>query len=153
MLHQQLKNHIEGSILKEQYLEAFLVQSAYIESLLKLYVNYVFWDEFSKDQDDTPMKKCLSKKLKKFNLYNAIEFLSDSEIINDEIKTNLHTYRQKRNDTLHELLQQIDNQEFDQHLKDICHLGENIINSTKLNEMSHFLIKIKKEGHKFHFFK
>jgi len=39
MKHKELKNHIEDSFLKMQHLEVFLVQSAYIKGLLKLYIN------------------------------------------------------------------------------------------------------------------
>lgn len=45
MNREDLTNHIKGSYLKKQYLESFLVQSAYIEGLLKLLADYSFWDQ------------------------------------------------------------------------------------------------------------
>ncbi len=42
MKHKELRDYIQGAILKQEYLEAFLMQGVYIEGLLKVYIGYEY---------------------------------------------------------------------------------------------------------------
>ncbi len=144
MKNEQLKNRIKGAVLKEKYLEAFLAQSAYIESLVKLYVDYNLFDLYNIDQPYDENKKkinkmidILRKKFEKYNLYDLIEFLSESELLSPEERQQFDKYREKRNKILHDLLMEIIKKEnFENELKNTCELGEKIINSQKFIIMS-----------------
>ncbi len=96
MQHKELIDHIQGSILKKQYLEAFLVQSAYIEGLLKISVDYNFFKATYKDSrnstdtDDiaanNDIVSAVRDKLSNLTLNDLISFLDKSKLISSDQK-------------------------------------------------------------------
>lgn len=128
--------HIKGSYLKEQYLEAFLVQSAYIEGLLKTYCDFNFWKEFQKNiKEKNKMTLQLRKRVKRLGLNELIEFLHKSDLIDDTQRDDLHTYREKRNQVLHDLVKSMSNEEFEKELKEVCEIGDKIIDDKKFQRI------------------
>ncbi|MEK7471374.1 MAG: hypothetical protein AAB623_01850 [Patescibacteria group bacterium] len=83
----ELVDHIKGSYLKKQYLEAFLVQSAYIEGLLKIFADYKYWEDVrQKGAKEAKMIVELRKRVRRFGLNELIDFLFKSDLIDDNQK-------------------------------------------------------------------
>src|SRR5574343_1856077 len=104
MKRQDLIDNIEGSRLKKQFLEAFLLQSTFIESLLKKLVVDdlskeislpVLLEEYKKGNYSAESKHVnfIREKLLRQNLYDIIEYLFKVEVITDDLKIKLHKYR------------------------------------------------------------
>ncbi len=145
MKHEQLKNHIKGSFLKEQYLESFLVQSAYIEGILKIDADFNYWKAAGeKEMSKNPVLMAMYKKIDKYNLNALTGFLYESKIITKKTKGLLDSYRKKRNRVLHDLIFEISKETFEKDLKDVCTIGNKIIASrefVKIPSMIDFLEK------------
>ncbi len=143
MKHINLVNHIKGSYYKAQYLEAFLVQSAYIEGLLKLSVDYSFWDKIDRNistgERDTNFLKEVRNLVVSQNLNTNINFLEKVKLIDKGQKEQLHQYRAKRNKVLHDLVKQMNEKVFEVELKQACDLGNNIIESKEFIEAAKLL--------------
>ncbi|MEN9614132.1 MAG: hypothetical protein RLZZ347_439 [Candidatus Parcubacteria bacterium] len=96
MRRTELVNHIKGSYLKKQYLEAFLVQSAYIEGLLKIFADYKYWKDIIQNvSQENQIILELRKRIKRFGLNELIDFLFKITSIDDEQKKTLHKYKEK----------------------------------------------------------
>jgi len=93
MKTKQLIGHMEGSFLKEQYLEAFLVQSAFIEGLIKSYTMFNFYLETKKVLDNSPMSRVFLDHFDRYGLYKLTEMLHESKHITGEQKKMLDEYR------------------------------------------------------------
>lgn len=134
MKHTELTNHIRGSILKQQYLEAFLVQGAYIESLLKSHADFSVWKE-TVEMKNSDFVGSLRKDIGDYGLYKLIEFLRKSKFISNSLAGDFHVYRNKRNSIIHDLLGQIYSESFEGEMRDICDLGERITSSDEFEEI------------------
>jgi len=135
MRYQELKDHIKGSFLTKEYLQAFLIQSAFIEGLLKVYLDFNIFLS-TKGVEEEGVLKSLGKITKEFNLFEIIKFLEDSKLISGEQYKNLEKYRIKRNKILHDLLNEItkkDNLEVE--LIDIYKIGDSIISSKEFSDI------------------
>lgn len=140
MKRKQLVNHIQGSYLKEEYLEAFLVQSAYIEGLLRTFADYQFWQQTSEElKKNNPLMVELRKRIKRYNLGELIDFLFKSNLIDRDQKGRLNDYWQKRNSVMHDLVTQMATNEFTKELKITCELGDKIIEDVKFKEIEKIL--------------
>lgn len=141
MRHEQLKNHIKGSFLKEQYLEAFLVQSAYIESLLKIYADFNCWKSCGGEKMvEKPIFVTMYNQVQKYNLSELIDFLYRTKLISGEQKHLLNQYREKRNKVLHDLIKEIGKEAFEKELQDICIVGNKIIDSEEIRLIINYLL-------------
>lgn len=138
MKHRELTDHIKGSFLKRQYLEAFLVQSAYIESLLKLSADYSFFLATSKVRKPSPPKilEVVSRNLERMALNDLINFLYKAEVITKKQKDLLDEYRIRRNKMLHDLITEIQKDKFEVELREICEKGTLIIEDQAFIEMA-----------------
>jgi hypothetical protein len=137
MKHSQLRNHIQGSFLKEEYLEAFLVQSAYIESLLKVHVDFSCWKAAGGIKiDENPVSLAMYKATREYNLYQIIDFLYSAKLISEDLRTTLDSYRLNRNIILHDLIKEIIRKEdFEKELKNICETGNEIIGEEEFTKI------------------
>lgn len=145
MRHEQLKNHIHGSFLKEQYLEAFLVQSAYIESLLKMHADFNSWKSCGGEKmNEKPILVTMYNQIQRYNLSELIDFLYKSKLISDEQKNSLNHYREKRNRVLHDLIKEISKETFERELKETCEIGNKIIDGEEFKKI-HSLINFIEE--------
>lgn len=136
MNREDLTNHIKGSYLKKQYLESFLVQSAYIEGLLKLLADYSFWEENQdKLKEGSRMINTLRRRLNDWTLNELIKFLRDCELIDEEQKKSLIKYKDKRNSVLHDLVSKLQNQDLVDEIKSACDLGNDIISKENFKNM------------------
>ncbi len=128
MKHRELTDHIKGSFLKRQYLEAFLVQGAYIESLLKLFADFNFFQVADINDPNHPkILDATRDNIERMGLNDLINFLHKADLISSEQKNLLHTYRIRRNKMLHDLITEIKKDEFDAELRAICEKGNEII--------------------------
>ncbi len=141
MKRKDLIDNIEGSRLKKQFLEAFLLQSAFIEGLLKKLVEDNFFSKVSLPIMMAKLKETpnsftepkeivyLKEKLLRQNLYEIIEHLSKVEVIDDELKKQLHFYRDRRNSILHDLVGKMSKQEFEKEIEELVSKGVAILNN------------------------
>ncbi len=140
MKRKQLVDHIQGSYLKEQYLEAFLVQSAYIEGLIRVFADYQYWQKVTeKKKKKDPVIVELRRRIEKYNLSELIYFLFRSNLIDVDQKNILNGYKEKRNIVMHDLVKQIAASEFTKELKTACELGNKIIGDSKFKEIEGML--------------
>ncbi len=152
MNREDLTNHIKGSYLKKQYLESFLVQSAYIEGLLKLLADYSFWDQNKeKIKEGGKMILNLRKRVGELSLSELVKFLHESDLIDKEQKECLNKSRSKRNSVLRDLVSKLQNAELNNEIKEACDLGNEIItkdNFKTIEKIIDELEKIKIEAEK-----
>ena len=139
MKHKELTNHIQGSFLKKQFLEAFLVQSAYIESLLKLYIDYTFFLETEGASFTNKMLDTFRESVERYGMAQVVSFLYKSELITDEQKKLLDSYRVRRNKVMHDLLGEINDIRFEEELEAICKKGTEIIENKAFKEMAELI--------------
>lgn len=136
MLHQELQDQFRGSFLKKQYLEAFAIQSAYIEGLITLYYDLKFTIEL--DMSTGP-KALLNQYTKTFNrrvkISDIVSMLAGAQLITLEQKNELLAYQDKRNATLHKLLQEFHRSEFETDLKETYELGDKLIGTDKFKKI------------------
>jgi len=132
MLHQELQNQFRGSFLKRQYLEAFAIQSAYIEGLIMLYYELSLAVELD---DSTGSKKLLKQYIDVFDgrvgIAQVIKMLVGAEMLTKEEGKTLDGYRIKRNKTLHQLLAEFHRSEFEETLKQTYQIGDALIATEK----------------------
>lgn len=136
MRHTELVNNIKGSFLKTQYMEAFLLQSAYTESLLKLFVEYSYWEATKDKLSNSPLLAVLSQNFNKFNLRELISFLYKSKLITKEHHQMLEEYREKRDALMQELVKETSKEIFEKDLRDICEQGNILIESKEFKHMA-----------------
>jgi hypothetical protein len=136
MRHQDLTDNIKGSILKKDFLEAFLMQSAYLEGILKFIADYEFFISI-KPQDDSKQKFFdeIAKNFNKKSFSEITNFLQRMGTFDAETCKKLNSYREKRNKILHNLVTEILNSQFDQDLKETCQLGNDILENENFSRM------------------
>lgn len=150
MKHEELRNHIWGSHLMRHNLEAFLIQSAYLEGLLKDITDYHFFSlifsltqgKFSTVGDN--LYGAIKHIIEKYTFAELSDFLKREDKISNEEQTKLNEYRQKRNKILHDLLKQSASPTFDNELIDAYNLGKTILDSNEFKYMDSMLDKIEK---------
>ena len=131
-----LVNHIKGSYLQEQYLEAFLTQSAYIESLLRLFADYNYFIKMQEQiEKEDKLVLEVKKRIQRFSLQDLVVFLFQSALIDKQLKEILNTYKLKRNQVMHNLVVEMSSGEFEKELKEVCELGDGIINDDRFREI------------------
>lgn len=144
MKHQDLVDNIEGSYLKKNYLEAFLLQSAYIESLVKLFFDLNFSKYTSKNSSDKQdgdegrrklFLKTLNSHFDKTNIVEILRLLEASGLISKEQHNLLDKYRIKRNKVLHDIVFEMGAGTFESDLKGACDIGKIIVKSEEFVQM------------------
>ena len=151
MKRQDLIDNIEGSRLKKQYLEAFLLQSTFIEALLRKVVENdlfaaitypILSQKFkSKAMDQDMLSKSrqveyIEKRLQRQNLYETIEYLCEVDVISKDLRKKLHKYRDSRNEVLHNLVAKMSKEEFESELRELVDLGLDILTEEAMIEAS-----------------
>jgi len=143
MKHLDLRNDIEGSILKKHFLEAFLLQSAYIEALLKQLVDFSLWAATSgiSESETAPKehKKLLLAIRQNANRYTFNQLtmlLRDAGILDADQSKLLDEYRKKRNPVLHNLVREVTTKEtIDIELREICQKGKTLLESQQFQSV------------------
>lgn len=147
MKHRELTDHIKGSFLKQQYLEAFLVQGAYIESLLKMFADLNFRSATRmhtvKGHDVIAAAR---RQLTEMGLYKLIIFIKEAGLISKEQSDQLDKYRERRNQIIHDLIKELKKEEFDAELKKVCEQGSKIIESDKFSKMGEILDQMESQN-------
>ncbi|HQT82942.1 MAG TPA: hypothetical protein PLW99_02215 [Candidatus Paceibacterota bacterium] len=107
MTFEDVEKNIEGSILKGLYLEAFLLQSAYIEGLLKNFAEFETWRAISYRRElEGNVEKIVNSlrtDVTRFGFRKLIDFVHESGFLEDKDKSALHKYREIRNNIVHSL--------------------------------------------------
>ena len=141
MRHDALANLIRGSFLKEQYLEAFLVQSAYIEDLLKVFANYNFFVETKA----SPMALALAKRIEKYSFHELVELLAEAKAIDDDQKNALDVYRKHKHKIMSDLLKDTSRDEFERQLRAACERGTAILEGKQFREIAELVESLETE--------
>ena len=115
--YEHLLNEAEGSFLKKEYLEAFLIQSCIIEGVLKEYAS-------KKLLSIIHQSSALENKFKNFELARLIDELFISGKIKNSLYEDLSAYRKKRNEVIHDLLEYEDKEKLDEELKEAYEKGK-----------------------------
>lgn len=119
-----LKERIENYKKEGIVLDAFILQSAYLESLIKLFVETKLTVSIRGSDDLTV--SLIKKIINKYNLSKLIYFLFSNKWLPKEYKTLFDNYRQKRNEVMHDLLRQISSSNFDEKIESAYEDGEKI---------------------------
>jgi len=127
-----IKCKFEGSFTRRDYLEAFILQSTYVESLIKETISYLFSAlEDKVDEQKYPLLKYFAKALnvqfEDIALYRSIELLKNARLISEDQSKDLHTYRIIRNKTFHSLLRVKNESTFENELKNAYKKCEEIM--------------------------
>ncbi len=136
MRKDDLKERIENYGQKNLLLEAFVLQSAYIESLIKLFVETKL--SLSIRDADPAILAALRKRIVQYNLSELIKLLFDSEWLPKEKRGLFDRYRNKRNEVLHDLLKQISSNDFDNEMKIVYDDGQKITAFTEFSIIDDF---------------
>ena len=144
MQRDALINTIKGSFLKEQYLEAFLVQSAYIENLLKVFANYSFFVE-TKATAGSAMALAVAKRIEKYGFGELIDFLHEAKLIDEDQQNVLEQYRKHKNKVMQDLLKDVRRDEFEKELRTLCERGTVIMESKQFREMAELVEELDEE--------
>lgn len=151
MKFKQVLNHIHGSELKEQYLEAFLLQTTLLESLLKRLVEFHFWTHLQKSsgKDISPLEKYTEKfyseiegKIIKSSYSEQVRLLLDVGIIEKNLSSDLKNYGKKRNKIVHDLMNEMSSETFQEEIVETYTLGKKILENGDLK----ILVKIFEES-------
>lgn len=145
MKYQELRNHILGSHLMRHDLEAFLIQSAYLESLLKTYIDFHFFHETDGKSFENKLLKAVKKDIEKYSLASLIDLLKRADLLSEEQRKLLDDYRRKRNTILHDLLGQVATESFEEELRSAYETGKKITDSEEFKQMENLLDNIEKE--------
>lgn len=148
MTTQDIIDNIDGSVKKKQYLEAFLLQSTYLEGIVKSYASANFSVFFTSKVDiasSSEKQKSHTEKIRKYienevdgyNFGKTIAFLSQTETVEKTIIEGLNKYKTTRNKVIHRLITQVSGTDFENELKNACSLGKDLL------ENNHFQIIIK----------
>lgn len=148
MEHQDLVDYIEAAYKLKQYLSAFLMQAAYIESVVKINLDFVVSDNIEKQ--DTNFYKALRKKLDKFGIMDSLKFLKDTDALSEEHYKILDEYRIKRNKIVHDLIfQMMNNPSFEKELKETYNKAHtSIISSEWFKEVVEIVEIVEKKNNK-----
>lgn len=150
MNYQDLRDHILGSHLMRHHLEAFLIQSAYIEGFLKYIADFHLFSETngkSHAKEGDKLLCAVKTDIEKYSLSNLIRLLKRSNIITKEQSKLLDQYRQKRNRVLHDLLKEVTSDDFDKELVAVYKTGEKITLAKEFKHMEklfdEMIVKVK----------
>lgn len=131
---------------REMILEAFVLQSAYIESLIKLFTEIKF--NISIKNGDLKTVSALEKQVNDYTLFQLIKFSFEAQWISESERRLLDRYRKKRNIVLHDLVKKISQKNFEKELKESYCVGEKILLFPKFSASSKFFKLIEKQESK-----
>ena len=109
----------ETAFSANKFLEAFLIQSCIIESVLKEYA-------FTRLASDLDRSASLKNKFKNFEFARLIDELFLTSNINKELYENLSKYRKKRNGIVHNILKHDDKIILNKELRETYELGKHM---------------------------
>ena len=115
--YRNLLNQAEGSFLKKEFLEAFLIQSCLIEGVLKDYASMKLSSLLSRN-------RTFKNKYRNYGTARLIDLLFATGNINDKLYGNLVRYWKERNNVIHELLKYDDKEKLDNVLQQAYNLGK-----------------------------
>ena len=78
-------------------------------------------------------------------LYKLTVFIQQAGLISKEKFEQLDKYRIRRNKTIHDLIKEIKNKEFDAELKAVCEQGNKIIDSEEFSKIGEMLDQMESE--------
>ena len=115
--YQHLLDEAEGAYLKQEYLEAFLIQSCIIEGVVKNYaaekLDYIIVGN-----------NLLKDKFDNWDVSRLVDSLLIAGKIDSFLYKKLNDYRKKRNNVIHDLLSHEDKNLLDGELKSAYELGK-----------------------------
>ena len=147
MRYKELKEKIEHYEKDGKILEAFVLQSAYIESLIKLFTEIKF--NLSIKEGDQKTINAMEKQIDDYTLFQLIEFSLKAEWLPREKINLVHHYRKKRNTVLHDFVRQISKEDFEKELKEAYYIGRKILSFPEFSASSSFFKLIEQQKSRF----
>ncbi len=133
MKRKELVNQTEGAYLRKDYLEAFVIQSAYIESILREFISNKFHQHLSDGLcQSCEFMNAVRKKVIGISLHGLIELLYEGKYIDSGQKAKMQVYKNRRNNILHELLKHISNPTFEKELSAAYEAGKEVLDDKRL---------------------
>lgn len=134
----KLKDKITELETNNQILEAFILQSAYIESLIKLFVDYKTTIVLQKVENTINLQ--IKEKLinDKSSIYDLINLIFNCCWLDLGYKDDFERYRIKRNEIIHELLRKTGEETFVDEVTEVFTLGKKITNISELSFTNKF---------------
>lgn len=154
MKQKELQDQIEGYFLLGHYLQAFLVQTAYIEGLIKLLTDFTHFTEIETRSNaaneiyKSKFIQCLKKEIKRQSVSRSIRLLKDSDTIQEPLSAKLQNYFQIRNEIIHDLVNQMDSPAFEDRVKIAVELGRHITQEDSFKEMIELVAGLQEETSK-----
>lgn len=152
MKHKELLNQIEGYLKLGHYLQAFLVQSAYIESLIRVRQDFQLFVELGKtgygSLKNKPYLQEINKDLQRISVQKIVSRLEKSGVFDkskDEPKT-LYLYFDKRNAVIHNLTLEMSGAQFEKELEAVCSIGKKITKFKALQTSATFVKHFEKKA-------
>ena len=121
------KSWVENLKQANKRLEEFLLQSAYIESLIKLYAETQFELSTGGFENKNNLVLVLKNKLRRYQLGELIIVLKDARLVSEEEAKILVNYKNKRNNIVHDLFTEVNNKNFAKEVAEVLKFGEKII--------------------------
>ncbi|MFZ2167784.1 MAG: helix-turn-helix domain-containing protein [Minisyncoccia bacterium] len=144
MKKDELMGRIERYRDEGNILEAFVLQSAYIESLIKLFADIKL--RISIKTSEPKVIQSLKTKTDNYSLNELTKFLISCGWLPSEKKSLLDRYRTKRNKVLHDLLRQIRTKDFENEMQEVYKDGVEIISLTEFSVTDQFFGLIEKQS-------
>lgn len=138
MNHEELISRMRNLYQNKQYLEAFLLQSTYIEELITICAQFNFigvvYPVMVNDSNEIVIKE-IEKKIGNLSAVQKIDFIVKAGFFDKTIASRLNNYRTKRNEVVHGLVRQIKKGDFEFNLKETYEEGARIINENSFAEV------------------
>lgn len=150
MKQDELQDQIKGHIFLKHYLQAFLVQTAYIEGLIKIRLDYTHFAEVEENSKaglkvfKSKFIQRLRKELNRQSVSRSITILKDSEIISPKLAIDLQKYFKLRNIIIHDLVNKMGDDQFNELLQLSVALGGKIMKEESFKDMIELLRDIEK---------
>lgn len=141
MKQQELQDQIKGYSLLGHFLQAFLVQTAYLEGLIKLLTDFTHFIEIERRSNaaaevyQSKFIKCVQKDIKRQSVSRSIGLLKDSETISEQLAKDLLDYFRVRNEIIHDLINQMDSTSFMERLRVAVERGDVIMKDSSFDKM------------------
>lgn len=138
MKYEDLRIRIQKARQEGLLLEAFLIQSAYVEGVFNLYIDLNIKVALEKHDElmseniyEESIKNTINDRIRRYGLDAMIHFMYDSKLINMEEKKLFDKYRTNRNKLIHHLLEHINTDIFERELLIFLDKGDLIIKNKK----------------------
>ncbi len=149
MNRKDLKIKIESHARNSLILEAFILQSAYIESLIRQFIEIRF--RLSITKGDSKTINVIWEEIEGSKFSHLLNFAFNSGWISKDTRSFVGEYSQKRNNIIHDIIRQVERGDFNHEIKKIFRKGKKIIKFKEFLKIEHFVDVSQKQSLKLGF--